>query len=102
MEVRLKHWINSCFILCILEENQQRKQVVEKERLFINNYKLKIQNKITAFLKDSEETHLQFESEDKILRTIWYVFESIFIHRVICCNFDIVILVTELPKMLVC
>lgn len=61
----------------ISEENQQRKQVVEKERLFINNYKLKVQNKITAFLKDSEKTHLQFESEDKILRTIWYVFESI-------------------------
>lgn len=74
LELRLKHWINLCFILCISEENQQRKQVVEKERLFINNYKLKIQNKITAFLKDSEETHLQFESEDKILRTIWYVF----------------------------
>lgn len=64
--------------LCIPEENQQRKQVVEKERLFINNYKLKVQNKIRAFLKDSEQAHLQFESEDKILRTIWFVFKSIY------------------------
>jgi hypothetical protein len=38
----------------VVEQYQEQQKVAEKERQIINNYKVKIQNKLAAFLKDDK------------------------------------------------
>lgn len=44
--------------------------MAEKERQIINNFKVKIQNKIQAFLKDEKLATMQFDPMEKIFRSV--------------------------------
>ena len=44
--------------------------MAEKERQIINNFKVKIQNKIQAFLKDEKLATMQFDPMEKVFRSV--------------------------------
>lgn len=44
--------------------------MAEKERQVINNYKIKIQNKLAAFLKDDKLATMQFDPMEKVFRSV--------------------------------
>jgi hypothetical protein len=44
--------------------------VAEKERQIIKNYKVKIQNKLAAFLKDDKLETMQFDPMEKVFRSV--------------------------------
>lgn len=54
----------------LLDEIKQRKTQIEHEKKYINDYKVKIQNKVAAFLKDDRVATMQFPPIDKIFRTV--------------------------------
>jgi hypothetical protein len=56
--------------LCIAEQHEEFKKTAEKERLIINNYKVKMQNKVAEFLKNDKVSTMQFEPSDKIFRSV--------------------------------
>lgn len=57
-------------LLSFLERYQEQQKVAEKERQVINNYKVKIQNKLAVFLKDDKLAKMQFEPMDKVFRNV--------------------------------
>lgn len=52
------------------EQFEEQKKVAEKERQIITNFKIKMQNKISQFLKDDETETLQFEPMEKVFRSL--------------------------------
>lgn len=54
----------------LLEQYQEQQKVAEKERQIINNYKVKIQNKLAAFLKDDKLATMQFDPMEKVFRSV--------------------------------
>lgn len=42
----------------------------EKERQVINNFKVKIQNKVSAFLKEEKHATMQFDPMEKVFRSV--------------------------------
>jgi len=54
----------------ILEHNEEIRKTAEKERMMINNYKLKIQNKVADFLKNDKVSTMQFPHMEKIFRSV--------------------------------
>lgn len=56
--------------LFFLERYQEHQKIAEKERQIINNFKVKIQNKLAAFLKDEKLATMQFEPMEKIFRSV--------------------------------
>lgn len=56
--------------ILILERYQEQAKVAEKERQIINNFKVKIQNKLAAFLKDEKLATMQFDPMEKIFRSV--------------------------------
>jgi hypothetical protein len=48
----------------------EQQKIAEKERQIINNYKVKIQNKLAAFLKDDKLATMQFEPMEKVFRSV--------------------------------
>lgn len=53
-----------------LEQFEEHKKVAEKERQIITNFKIKMQNKVSQFLKDDEAETLQFEPMEKVFRSL--------------------------------
>lgn len=54
----------------ILEKNQEMLKYAEKERQVINNFKVKIQHKVSAFLKEEKHATMQFDPMEKIFRSV--------------------------------
>ncbi|CRL02211.1 CLUMA_CG015412, isoform A [Clunio marinus] len=54
----------------IQKRYQEQQKVAEKERQIINNFTVKIQNKLAAFLKDEKLATMQFEPMEKIFRSV--------------------------------
>lgn len=54
----------------LLERYQEQQKVAEKERQIINNFKVKIQNKLAAFLKDDKLATMQFDPMEKVFRSV--------------------------------
>lgn len=54
----------------ISEQHEEMRKTAEKERMIINNYKAKIQNKVADFLKNDTQATMQFDSMEKIFRTV--------------------------------
>lgn len=52
------------------EQFEEQKKVAEKERQIITNFKIKMQNKISQFLKDDVTETLQFEPMEKVFRSL--------------------------------
>lgn len=46
------------------------KKTAEKERMIINNYKAKIQNKVAEFLKNDKIATMQFDPMEKVFRSV--------------------------------
>ena len=53
-----------------LERHQEHQKIAEKERQIINNFKVKIQNKLAAFLKNEKLATMQFDPMEKIFRSV--------------------------------
>lgn len=53
-----------------LERYQEQQKVADQERQIINNFKVKIQNKLAAFLKDDKLATMQFDPMEKVFRSI--------------------------------
>lgn len=58
------------FFFKFSEQYQEQQKVAEKERQIINNYKVKIQNKLAAFLKDDKLGTMQFDPMEKVFRSV--------------------------------
>ncbi|XP_070496193.1 sperm-associated antigen 7 homolog [Chironomus tepperi] len=54
----------------IQKHNEEIRKTAEKERMMINNYKLKIQNKVADFLKNDKVSTMQFPPMEKIFRSV--------------------------------
>ena len=54
----------------IMKQNEALKKTAQKERTIINNFKVKIQKDLSEFLKNVEKQTIQFESMEKVFRTI--------------------------------
>lgn len=59
-----------CECFNILENYQLQQEHLLKERQIINNFKVKIQNKLAAFLKDDKLATMQFDPMEKIFRSV--------------------------------
>jgi hypothetical protein len=58
------------FSIFILEHYQEQQKVAEKERQIIKNFKVKIQNKLAAFLKDDKLETMQYDPMEKVFRSV--------------------------------
>jgi len=56
--------------IALKKRHQEHQKIAEKERQIINNFKVKIQNKIAAFLKDEKLATMQFEPMEKVFRSV--------------------------------
>jgi hypothetical protein len=54
----------------VSERYQEQQQVAEKERQIIKNFKVKIQNKLAAFLKDEKLETMQYDPMEKVFRSV--------------------------------
>lgn len=53
-----------------VEQFEEQRKIAEKERQIINNFKVKMQNKIAQFLKDDHTESIQFEPMEKVFRSV--------------------------------
>lgn len=58
------------FTLNFIETYQLHQEQLNKERQVINNFKVKIQNKLAAFLRDEKLATMQFDPMEKIFRSV--------------------------------
>lgn len=54
----------------IQKQNEQLRKTAEKEKLIINNYKAKIQKKVSEFLKNDKVGTMQFDPMEKVFRSV--------------------------------
>lgn len=52
------------------KQHEHMRKTAEKEKMIINNYKLKIQNKVAEFLKNEKVGTMHFEPMEKVFRTV--------------------------------
>lgn len=52
------------------KQHEQLRKTAEKEKLIINNYKVKIQNKVAEFLKNDKVGTMQFDPMEKVFRSV--------------------------------
>ena len=52
------------------EQNEEFRKTAEKERMMINSYKQKIQNKVADFIKNDKVSTMQFPAMEKVFRSV--------------------------------